>query len=136
MNHLFWYGIWGILFATCSVLGLVTDTSGVLGVLMELLALAFYVPPVILLVQGHRTGNRKTLRTIRNISALSLLATLGLMIANIVLALRVSEGLGNVLHILVVIVSSPMSCMGNGLVSLFLWACLLIVGIRCSRKKK
>lgn len=135
MNKTFWYGIWAILFAACAVLGLVSQVGNTLRVLMVLLALAFFVPPTVLMAQAISSGDRKTLRRIRNLSALSLLATLVLMVVNIAAALRVSEKLGQVLHVLLVLVSSPMNCMGNGLVSLFLWACLLMVGIGHSRKK-
>lgn len=135
MNRKFWYGIWAILFATCGVLGFVSEADGVLRVLLTLLALAFFVPPAVLLCQAIASGDRKTIRRIRNLSALSLLMTLVLMVVNIVTALRVSDVTGKLLHILLVIVSSPMKCMGNGLVSLFAWACVLMVGIQHSRKR-
>jgi len=35
-----------------------------------------------------------------------------------------------VLHIMLVIVSSPMVCSGNWALSLFLWACLLVASLR------
>lgn len=136
MHKKFWYIMWLVLFCICAGLGLVTETQGVLRLLLTLLALAFFVPPAVLMYQATKAGNRVTLRRIRNLSALSLLLTLVLMVVNIATALRVSEEVGKLLHIFLVILSTPMSCMGNGLVSLFLWACLLMVGIQNTRKRK
>lgn len=136
MHKKFWYIIWLVLFGICAGLGMVTETQGVLRVLLTLLALAFFVPPAVLMYHGAKAGERGTLRRIRNLSALSLLLTLVLMVVNIATALRVSEDVGKLLHILLVFFSTPMSCMGNGLVSLFLWACLLMVGIQNTRKRK
>ena len=46
-----------------------------------------------------------------------------------------SEALGNVLHYILVVVSSPMIASGHWALSLFLWACLLMVSLKQLRKK-
>ena len=45
------------------------------------------------------------------------------------------EFVGNVLHYLLVIVSSPMICSGYWALSLFLWACLLTLSRKVLKKK-
>ena len=70
-----------------------------------------------------------TVKLIRNLSALSLSLTVVLLAVNFLTALR-SETLGNAVHTVLVIVSSPMVCSGHWAMSLFLWACLLMVSLR------
>ena len=77
-------------------------------------------------------ADRETALLIRNLSALSLGVTLVTLILNFILAVS-SEFLGNVLHYILVIVSAPMICSGYWVLSLFLWACLLMVSLKKSR---
>ena len=74
-------------------------------------------------------GDRNTLKLVRNLSALSLGATLLVLVANVLCAVC-SELLGTVLPILLIVVSSPMIASGYWAVSLFLWACLLLVTVK------
>ena len=136
MNRKTLYVLWGILYILCGALGFVTAAEGLLKAALILLALLCFVPPGILLYRAVRAGDIRQIRLLRNISGLSLLATLVMMVLNLALAPSGSEALGDAMHVLLVMVSSPMYCIRNGLVSLFLWACLLMVGIRYSRKKK
>ena len=64
----------------------------------------------------------------RNLSALSLGLTLAVLILNFMSALG-SETLGNVLYYVLVVVSAPMICSGYWVLSLFLWACVLMVSL-------
>ena len=129
------YVLWGIAYIVCVALGFVPEVDGLLKAVLILVALGFFVPPGVLLYRGIRQGNRKQICRIRNISALSLGATLVVMVVNLLCAVNGSESLGDALFGLLVLVSSPMYCMRNGFVSLFLWACLLMLGIRHSKKK-
>ena len=79
-----------------------------------------------------KTGDSHTITLIRNLSALSLGLTAVLLVLNFLTALR-SELLGTVIHYVLVTVSSPMICSGHWAMSLFLWACLLMVSL--SKKK-
>ena len=115
----------------CALLGLIPTPSGALSVVMTLLSIAFFVPPAWLLADAYKTGCEKTVTLLRRISLISLSATLVLFIANI-LAVAGSEALGDVLYVLLAIVSVPMVCSGHYVLSLFLWACLLI----CALPKK
>ena len=59
------------------------------------------------------------------LSAVSLGATLVMLVLNIVLATG-STALGDFLHGVLTVVSAPMLYCGSWALSLFLWACLLI----------
>ena len=135
MKNKNWYVLWGVLYIICVAMGFVPEVDGLLKAVLILLAVLFFVPPVVLLRQGIQKKDRKQICRIRNLSALSLVLTLVLMVLNLLCAVDGSEALGNTLYGLLVLVSSPMYCMRNGFVSLFAWACLLMVGIRHTKKK-
>ena len=117
------YSLWGALFVLCAVLGLLPD-AGIWGIAA---ALVFFLPPALLLYRG----DREIRRLIRNLAALSLgLTALALVVS--MLTAAGSEPLGNSLHYVLGIVSVPMFAARYWVLSLFLWACLLVAA---SRKK-
>ena len=119
------FALWGVLFLLCGALGLLTADAGTAG---TLLGLAFFLPPAVLLYQAGRAGDRLTLKLIRNLSALSLGLTLALLIANVFSALG-GNTLGQILHMILGILSAPMFACGYWALSLFLWACLLMASL-------
>ena len=135
MNQKFLFTLWGGLFIVCAAMGFIPDPAGVGRILLTLLSIAFFVPPALALYQASRAGDQPVLRLIRNLSALSLCLTLVLLVLNFLSALR-SETLGDILYNILTIVSSPMVCSGCWVLSLFLWACLLMVSLKGLRKKK
>jgi len=118
------FALWGGLFALCAGLGLVPEPN----LLTTLAALACFVPPALLLYRAGKKQDVHTLKLVRNLAALSLGLTLVLLIVNFLTALR-SEALGTLVYYILVIVSSPMVCSGHWALSLFLWACLLMVSL-------
>ncbi len=135
MNRKFLFALWGGLFIVCAAMGFIPNPAGAGRVLLTLLSVAFFVPPALALYQAIQDGDRPVLRLIRNLSALSLGLTLVLLVLNFLSALR-SETLGDILYNILTIVSSPMVCSGCWVLSLFLWACLLMVSLKGLRKKK
>ena len=125
--------LWGMLYALCTLLGFVPSPSGFLRVLFVIFAAAFFVPAAILLHHALTKHSRKLLRQLRLISALSLGLTLVALVCNFwgVLA---SEAVGNLLYVLLVLVSTPMVCSGYWVASLFLWACLLMATFLKTKK--
>ena len=118
-SHLF--ALWGVLFVLCAALGFLPESSG----WMTAVSVLFFLPPALLLYKG----DRNTVLLVRNLSALSLGVTLLTLSLNFVLAVS-TEALGNVLHMILVIVSAPMLCSGYWVLSLFLWACLLMGSLK------
>ena len=121
--------LWGSLFILCAGLGFIPEPSGILERVMTVLSVLFFVPPAVLLYRAGKDGDVPTRHLIRNISALSLLLTLVLLVANFLGAMGTAF-LGLVLYGMLVIVSSPMVCSGYWALSLFLWACLLMAGMK------
>ncbi|MBQ9168578.1 MAG: hypothetical protein IJX67_09260 [Oscillospiraceae bacterium] len=127
------FALWGGMFIICGALGFIPEPEGAVQVLLTMAALACFVPPAALLYAAAKEKDTHTLKLVRNLCALSLLLTLVLLIVNFLTALS-SEAVGTVVYYVLVIVSSPMICSGHWAMSLFLWACLLMVSIRELRK--
>ena len=123
------FALWGVLFLVCAGLGFIPEPSGAVRWLLTVLSILFFLPPAVLVYQGRKAGDGHLLALIRNLSALSLGLTALLLIMNFLTAFR-SELLGNILHAVLVVVSSPMICSGHWAMSLFFWACLLISSAR------
>lgn len=133
------FAVWGGLYILCAGLGFIPGTSGevqpgVQGILTALSVL-FFLPPMYLAHNAKKMDDRDTLRLLRNISALSLGVTLVLLVLNLLSALA-STWVGDLLHIILILVSAPMVCSGYWAASLFLWACLLMVCISAERGKR
>lgn len=121
------YALWAASFILCAGLGFIPEPEGAAQALLTVLSLLFFLPPFLLL----RVGNKDTAALVRNLSLLSLGMTAVLLVLNFLCAFR-SEFLGELLHVVLTVVSAPMIASGCWVVSLFLWACLWLV----SRKKR
>ena len=130
MNKKTFFILWGALFILCAALGFLPEPGGVLKGAMTAASALFFLPPFLLLYRA----DRDTALLIRNLSALSLGVTLVTLILNFVLAVS-SETLGNILHYILVVVSAPMVASGYWVLSLFLWACVLMVSLKMLKKK-
>jgi len=119
MSNTVLYALWGVLYALCAGLGFVTEPGAALRLLMILLSLAHFVPPFLL----NRKGGRQTLELVRNLSLAWLAVTAVLLPANF-LAVLGSETLGNFLHNLLTVISSPLVCSDSWALAIFLWACV------------
>ena len=127
-SHLF--ALWIFLFILCAGLGFYPEVT----VWKTAVSGLCFLPPALLLNRAYREKDRHTLCLVRNLSALSLGVTLITLILNFVLAVS-SERLGNILHYILIIVSAPMICSGYWVLSLFLWACLLMMSFQLLRKQ-
>ena len=125
--------IWGIFYIICAGLGFIPEPEGAVRIFLTAISVLFFVPPAILLFDAFSAGDEKTIRLIRLLSALSLALTLLLLAANFLAALGASW-LGTLLHILLVIGTAPMLCSNYWVLSLFLWAVLLVAS--CQKRKE
>ena len=119
------YIIWACLYFLCVGLGLVQEAEGFGKILLVLTAVIFFLPGVGLLYYGFQTNNRNVLLRVRIVCLASLSLTLLLIIANL-MSVSVSADVGNVLYALLALFSAPMLCSQYWVLSLFLWACLLM----------
>ena len=129
MKSQFLYALWGALFILCALLGFIPEPVGGLRTLLTGLSILFFLPPAVLVWKGRREEDRQTLLLVRNLSIVSLSLSVGLIIANFLTVFR-SELLGDILHGVLAVVSSPMICSGHWAMSLFFWACLLISSLK------
>lgn len=122
--------VWLYLFGFSCVLGFIPNPDGLVKALLVLLGVGFFLPGALLLKQG----SRKTWSWILFISAASLVLTTVSVILNFASALM-QPIWGTVLYILMGILSTPMLCSQIWILSLFGWACLLVVSILKLTKK-
>ena len=135
MKKQYLFALWGGLFALCAALGFIPTPGNGLKILMMLLAVAFFVPAGLLLRQSAQTGDRHTAALIRNLAIASLALTVIFLVANFLSALG-SATLGNFLYSVLIVVSTPMICGRYWVLSLFLWACLMIGAVKILRQAK
>lgn len=119
------YGIWAGLYILCALLGFVTQPNSVVKAALFLISVIFFVPGLMLLLNAIAHNDKKTIGRIRWICIASLGLTMVALIANL-LSVNTSVATGNTLYAFLVIVSSPMACSQYWIVSLFLWACMLM----------
>ncbi len=134
MKNRILYAAWGGLFVLCAGLGFLQEPAGWVRGVLTALSLVFFLPPALLLKEAHARGDHGAVTLVGSLSALSLGLTLLLLALNILSAFW-SERVGIFLHALLTVVSAPMMASGFWVLSLFLWACLLLVSIRMKKKK-
>ena len=134
MNRTSFYTVWAGLFIICAGLGFIPDPPGALKVLMIGLTLGFFAVPGWFLTWLDKRRDRLHIRILRNLAAASLGLTLVLIVVNF-MAFMAPESVGTLLHILLIIVSAPMVCGQYWVLSLFLWACLMIWAQKLLKKK-
>ena len=129
------YALWGVLYIFCGLLGFIREPNGFVMAVLVLLAVGFFIPGAVLLYRGYREQNPGKIKIIRNISLIWLVMTLVLLIANFLTA-GAAEITGDLLYGFLVILSAPMYCGQFWVMSLFLWACLLMASLSCLKKRK
>ena len=112
------YLIWAGLFALCAGLGFLPEPAGAGKGFCVLMSLAFFLPPVLLALRGDGA-------LVRNLAIAALAVDSVLLVANIA-SVVLPEGVGTVLHYMLVIAGSPLICSQNWALTLFLWACIMI----------
>ena len=112
------YICWGILYVLCFGFGFIPEAEGITAWAMTGLGVVFFVPGFLLLYLEQK-------KTVRLISAVSLIGTMVTIMLNF-LAVNASTGTGDFLYVLLGLVSCPMFCARIWVLSLFLWACLLM----------
>ena len=134
MNKKRLFTLWGALFAICGGLGFVSQPGTALKILMNLLSVGFFAVGGWILWQAKAQEDMATLMLVRALSAASLVTTLVMLVVNF-LSVFSALWVGNLLHHMLAIVSSPMLCAPSWAMSLFLWACLMVVSHNILTKK-
>ena len=126
--------LWAAAYCLCAALSFFPSPAGAQYGALVVLALLFFLPGWMLLHRAIQAGDRAACRRIRLLSACSLGLTVLAIIGNF-LTYSASETAGMVMHVLLVLVSVPMVCGQVWVMSLFLWACLLLTSHRYLRQK-
>lgn len=125
MTKKYLYPIWGALYAVCAFLGTLPEQNAVGEAVLTAMSILFFVPGFCLLGLAIAQKDQKQLKCLRLISGIILALTLLALVGNI-LSIMGSVTLGNVLHIILVLVSAPMMCGSYWALVLFLWAVLFL----------
>lgn len=123
MSNTVLYALWGGLYAVCAALGFITAPGPALRLLMIILSVALFLPPLALNHRAAKGKNRLTLELVRNL-AFAWLALASLLLVCSFLTVFSAEWVGNLLHSLLTIVASPLVCSDNWALTIFLWACV------------
>ncbi len=129
------YALWGVLYIFCGLLGFIREPNGFVTALLVLMAVGFFVPGAVLLYRGYKARDPGKIKAICAISLVWLVMTLVLLILNFLTAGATALA-GDLLYGFLVILSAPMFCGQAWVLSLFLWACLLMSGLSCLKKIK
>ena len=125
MNNATLFTVWGGLYALCAALSFLPDREGLASLLCFLSGIAFFVPPFVLL---YRTPGKRMPRLFAGLSLASLLLTTVLIIANF-FTVGLSQAMGTFFHVLLCMISVPMFCLNYWVLSLFIWAVLLVCSL-------
>ena len=129
------YALWGVLYIFCGLLGFIREPNGFVTALLVLMAVGFFVPGAVLLYRGYKARDPGRIKAICAISLVWLVMTLVLLILNFLTA-GATVLAGDLLYGFLVILSAPMFCGQAWVLSLFLWACMLMSGLSCLKKIK
>ncbi len=135
MNKKILYAAWAALYVITVILGSVEPSGALAKGIRIALAVCFFIPPAVLMYFALKNKDRKTVRLLRLLSAVSLGATFVLMVVNF-LSVGMSQNAGDMLYALLIVASAPMMCSQYWAVSMFAWACILMTGILYCPKEK
>jgi hypothetical protein len=131
------YIAWGCMYLLCAALGLVQNPDDALKTVMFFASVAFFLPPAVILYRSIPREEYIHAKLIRGIAIFVLVATVVVFCTTVfAYAAGEPELTGQVLHTLLVLVSNPMICGVVWVVPLFLWAVLMFICIRYTKKKK
>ena len=120
------YILWAVLFVLTAVLGLaVTPKTVGVRLAMQLAAAVFFLPPWLILTKAKAESSAHHRNLIRLLAAAALVLAMVMICLNIV-AVHWSEGAAAAINIVTTVVTAPMVCGDAYVLSLFLWATLLV----------
>ena len=134
MNKTAYYTLWAGMFILCAGLSFVPEPAGFWKFFLIALSIGFFLPPSFFLKYLEKRGDKLHIRIVRNLAVASLALTIGLLLINF-MSLMAPEWMGNMLYILLTIVSAPMICSQYWVLSLFGWACIMIWANSLLKKK-
>jgi cytochrome bd-type quinol oxidase subunit 2 len=130
------YLSWAVLYALTCGLAFIPNPTGVWSALLTAVSLAFFLPPAWLLYRAIGEKRWNTVRLLRVLSITSLALTLLVLVLTFLAAAgRAEAALGQLLQVLLILVSAPMVCSQVWVLSLFCWACILMITLKYRKEK-
>ena len=120
MNRKVLWILWIVLFVGCVALSAFCEA----GVFTGFVGVCFFAPPALLLVQGIRDGNRKTVRIVRYLALASLLLTT-FSFGGVIATVQSGETAQKLTNVALMLFGAPVMCFRSAAASLLLWAGLL-----------
>ena len=143
LNKYILLAIWVGMFFLCAVLGYLPPQEGANKWLLAIIAVLFFLPPALTVYQCQKEKDGKLLRLVRTVSLVVLIATVALLVVNllsIALLLVMPEKtaliVGDVLYYALILVSTPMICGQYWGIGLIGWAALLWSSIFAEKSLK
>ena len=143
LNKYILLAIWVGMFILCAVLGYLPPQEGANKWLLVIIAVLFFLPPALTVYQCQKERDGKLLRLVRTVSLVVLIATVALLVVNllsIALLLVMPEKtaliVGDVLYYALILVSTPMICGQYWGIGLIGWAALLWSSIFAEKSLK
>lgn len=143
LNKYILLAIWVGMFILCAVLGYLPPQEGANKWLLVIIAVLFFLPPALTVYQCQKEKDEKLLRLVRTVSLVVLIATVALLVVNllsIALLLVMPEKtaliVGDVLYYALILVSTPMICGQYWGIGLIGWAALLWSSIFAEKSLK
>lgn len=129
MSYTVCYLLWAVLFGVTAAMGFTpAPEKGMQEALYMLMAGVVFLPAWMILIRANKEKNTKHKKIVRNLCIASIAGTTTLMALNVMSA-GWSESVGNALYAALVIVSAPMVCGQNYMLSLFMWGFLLMASV-------
>ena len=119
------YPAWLALYVICAGFGAIPERSNVAQGLLTVLSVLYFVPGFWLLTLALLEKDKQQLKRLRLISGIFLGLTVLALIANI-LSVTGSAALGDMMYVILILVSVPMLCCKYWALILFLWAALFL----------
>ncbi len=143
LNKYILLAIWVGMFILCAVLGYLPPQEGANKWLLVIIAVLFFLPPALTVYQCQKEKDGKLLRLVRTVSLVVLIATVALLVVNllsIALLLVMPEKtaliVGDLLYYALILVSTPMICGQYWGIGLIGWAALLWSSIFAEKSLK
>ena len=130
-----YYIAWAGLYVLCAGLSFIPEPQGALKGLLTVLSVAFFVPPAVILYRAVQAKKWKTVHLLAYLSGASLVLTFVLLVLNF-LSFGASETAGSMVYWLLLLVSVPMICSQAWVLSLFLWAVLLMICLKYRKNRE
>ena len=118
------YGVWIVFYIVAVLLSLLNAP----GVLVRIYSILFFVPGVLLAVWAAKEKNKKQIKRLRTICITSLVLTTVMLVVSF-LTVNAASQTTRIVNSIFIILSEPLWISPSWVLSVFLWACVLMITV-------